>query len=105
MPAQKPWAHLDPDSNRAETWRAIYGGLSVPIESPCPVLAHSPIGIEEFYKLDLDRLEPEVIERAIGHIVERFELPEAEVREGVFGEQGLPILAEDVFVECDPRSI
>jgi hypothetical protein len=103
MPIAKFWAHLAETSDRVETWREVYGDVSVPIESPVPVVANSPVGVKKFYKVDLARLRPEQLERAIAHIVEVFGYDAEEVRVSVLGDEGLPLLADDVTVSFDAR--
>ena len=103
MAVKKSWAHLDPESDRADAWREAYGTLSVPIESPVPVRANSPIGVKRFYKVDLARLTDEQLASALAVLAERFGYSAEEVRDGVFNGEGLPLLADDVTVSFDPR--
>ncbi len=58
-----------------------------------------------FYKVDVERLPVEQLERAIAHIVEVFGYPEEEVRRSVHAEEGLPLLADDVTVSFDARLV
>jgi hypothetical protein len=103
MTDKKPWAHLDPESDRAELWLEAYGSLSIPIESAVAIRARSPLGVKRFYKVDLERLSDEQLAKAIASVAERFGYPVEEVREGVLNEEGLPVLTDDVTVSFDPR--
>jgi hypothetical protein len=64
-------ATLRSDSPRAESWRAAYGELSVPILSPLPVLAETGgagEGESLVYFLDAAALSPERLEHLIAHL-------------------------------------
>lgn len=103
MTPKQTYGHLSADSDRARDWLEVYGTLSVPLISPVPVQCEGPFGVDSFYKIAVDKLSDEQCNRAIAFIARKFNLPEAEVREGIFKGEGLPVLAEDITVSFDAR--
>lgn len=93
-------ATLRSDSPRAETWREVYGSLSVPILSPIALRAQLPgRGPSLVYLVDVRALSPDVIERVIAYCAETFDMSVEVVREGlrrgfVGHDGGLPILVD-----------
>ena len=101
------WGTLRSESSRAGDWMEMFGTLRVPIKSPHPVLATAPglAGARRFYLVDVSRLSPEVRARVIDHMAQEFDLPPSEVADGLDGEHGMPILADDVDLSFDARAI
>lgn len=103
--------YLRQGSARWEVWRAIMGDgaqdVAVPLLSPIPFVGTAP-GHDHgalFYAVDVVALTPEQLERAIAVMAERFRVPTEEVRRGVMGEHGIPVLADDVAVVTDLRGL
>lgn len=93
----KPTALLLASSPRAETWRYVFGSTTVPIKALMPRQTILP-GIGPTFVLDVDvsRLDAGQIERAAETISKRFDVPIDEVRQGILGEHGLPILCDEL---------
>lgn len=98
-----PTAILREESPRAATWRQVFGTNAIPIKSPLPVMANSPVGPRSFYQVDVEKLDEAVVERVIDHLAAEFGESREAVAEGIRGDHGLPILADDVSVSCDIR--
>lgn len=99
------WGHLDERSPRADAWRRIYGGLSVPIRGPIPTRALGPDGQEhEFYLVETKLLDDEMKERAAQHCATTFGVPLDEVRAAIAAGV-LPILAEGVAAPVPLRFV
>jgi hypothetical protein len=93
----KPTALLLASSPRAETWRYVFGSTTIPIMALMPRQTILP-GIGPAFVLDVDisRLDAGQIERAAETISKRFDVPIEEVRQGILGEHGLPILCDEL---------
>jgi len=91
-----PTLSIRPDSERAPSWRAMFGRLdNIPVTGYVPVLADLPDRPESaVYMLDLARITPDERARLVQHIVARFHIPETEV-EWNLDHAGCPILALD----------
>ena len=91
-------------SPRAPSWRAVFGGLTVPIRSRIsklarvPVTPATPLGVAEVLEVDVERLDSEQLTRASALLAVAFDIPADEVRAGLTT-QGLPILAIDVALD------
>lgn len=96
--------HLNESSPRAEAWRAVFGGLDVPVKSPIPSKAILPVGLSYVYQVALDKLTPDARRRLVDYLASRFALPREEVDAGL-EKEGCPILCEDVSVSFDPRLV
>ena len=97
-------AHINPDSPRADAWRRVFGGESVPVEMPVPVRAVAPDGeIRLFYKLRVAALSLAQRARLVAFLAGKFGVPIAEIEADLDAEHGCPILAEDVVVSFDAR--
>lgn len=95
----RPYATLAPGSPRAGDWLRVFGRLDhIPLQHVAPQLATLPgfAAAVYIYLLDLARLTPEQYERLVEFISSRFQAPLEEVRAGL-AEQGLPLLADDVY--------
>lgn len=91
-------ATIRPDSERAQTWREVFGSTTVPIRSPSPVRANvANITDGLFYQIDLRQITPEQRARMVAHITRAFAIPAAEV-DAALDSVGCPILADDVAV-------
>lgn len=90
-------------SPRAAVWRQIFGGDSVPLRSPIPQPGSAPGKPDGtlFYSVDVESLAPDQVARAVEYIATTFGEPPAQVLEGVLGEHGIPILADDVTVSLN----
>lgn len=98
--------HIRPDSERAAWWREVYGSLEVPLVSPVPELGYKPDGLlAQFFRVDVSKLTEEQLERAARFLAEKFGEPVESVREGILGDHGIPVLAEDVSVTFDARRV
>src|SRR4051812_37177882 len=89
--------HATPATNspRFYDWLRVYGGSTVPINSPALMVAALPIGLREVYLVALDALERDVYERLVAHLADKFGEPVDVVRT-TLAKEGLPILAEDI---------
>ena len=88
---------MDPSCPTASWWVDIYGSLSVPLKSFIPHTACTPPGNhppKRYYLIDVTRLTAPQVEQIIRVMSEQFHVPLEAVREGVYGEHGVPILAE-----------
>jgi len=81
---------------RAAVFEALFGGTTVCVKSPIPLLMTLPeVGEKRAYLLDLDTLTPEQRDKLIFYLMRKFApLLEDEAKEGL-QEHGLPILTED----------
>ena len=106
MPLHPTTAYIH-DLVRRQVWRDILGHEDgVPVVSPVPVLATTAAaGVKRFYRVDIKRLTPEQLERAIDYLAAKFGEPREEVAAGVRGEIGIPLLADDVHVAFDARLV
>lgn len=101
-----PAATLSPDSPRADTWRRRLGDLTVPVLSPVTSKAILPgRGVCEVYWVDLARLPESAVEQLIASVAAELELAPDVVRAGIWGGDGMPVLAEDVSVVFDARTL
>lgn len=99
-------ATISSRSLRADAWRRLFGSETIQIRSPIPVRAELPgLGEREVYLVDVKCLQADQIDRIAAEMSEKFGEPQAEVREGLIGGHGLPILAEDVSVAFDARLV
>ncbi|MGH9685268.1 MAG: hypothetical protein ACRD4S_16860 [Candidatus Acidiferrales bacterium] len=93
------------DSPRYRQWADVLGTDTVPIESPNAHLGvFVGIGEAQCYKVAVKQLSPEQIERIVAFVSEKFQISADEVRDGILGDHGLPILARDVLVSIDARA-
>lgn len=85
-------------SERAASWREIFGSHTIPIRSPHPIRANvANITDGLFYQIDLRQITPEQRARMVAHITRAFTIPAAEV-DATLDSVGCPILADDVRV-------
>ena len=106
MALKQTMGFLKESSPRAAEWKTIFGGLEVPLKSPLPVNGFKPDGTPaRFYMVDWVKLKQEVLNRAIGFVAAKFNMPHAEVIETLKSEHGFPILEEDVNVSFDARLV
>ena len=97
------WATIDDDDPRAADWQAVFGTLTVPIESPEPHWGHLP-GYdqpERVFMLAWWLLPADQIARLTRHISQKFSLSEPEVT-AQLARHGVPILAHNVTVAIPP---
>lgn len=88
------------DNPRADDWRRIYGGLTLPVVSPVPVWARLPGRTEDselVFMLAWWQLLPETLEGMVRHISDRFGIPVDVVRLEL-EQHGVPILADGLSV-------
>lgn len=91
-------ATISGKSERAESWRQVYGSETINIKSPIPTFANLPgIGDTQIYELDLDLLTTEQRAKLVNYIATKFDIPVAEVDRDL-NILGCPILAEDITV-------
>ncbi len=101
-----PSATLSPSSPRAETWRRRLGDLTVPVLSPVTSQAILPgRGVCDVYWVDLGRMPAAIVEQLIASVAAELELEPEVVRAGIWGGDGMPVLAEDVSVIFDARTL
>lgn len=100
-----PEGTIREDSPRAETWKKVFGSLTIPLKSPIPVTMDGDGGPKRFFLVDLKRLTETQKARVIAHVAEKYDLDPATVAEDLESEHGLPILDQDVFVSFDPRLV
>jgi len=93
-------AHRSP---RFEDWTKVFGANKVPLLSPEPVRADSPVGRRVFYRVDVRALNSEQFARLTDHLSAAFGLDRELVRSELAGRHGLPILADDIAVVIDAR--
>jgi hypothetical protein len=106
MTLRRPTATIDLASPRAAKWLADFGTDTVPIKSPVPHRSHlEGLGVREVYVVDVAALAPEVLERLVRGLAADFAIPPEEVRAGLLGDHGLPILASEVSVTFDARLV
>lgn len=98
-------AHIRNDSPRAEDWRRVFGGTTVPLRSLVPVVMDGPDGPKNFYQVDVGSLTPEQRARVVEHVAKKFGLSPKAVEEDLASEYGLPILVDDVSVTFDARLV
>jgi hypothetical protein len=88
---------IDPNCPTASWWLDIYGSLSIPLKSFVPHIASTPVADpapKRYYLIDLSRLTKDQIEK-IGRVMSsEFNVPLEDVMEGIYGEHGVPVLAE-----------
>jgi len=103
MPLKPHEAIISGTSQRAETWRRVFGSEVVEIRSPVETtITIEGLGERPCYIIAVEKLSPEQMERAVAHISQRFNIAADEVRAEILG-RGIPILSEDVSVCVDPR--
>lgn len=86
---------------READWIKVFGSREVILKSPLPHPAVLPGSDVAFvFDIDLKELLPDQRARLINHLAQRFNLPVAEVEEGL-DREGCPILDEDVTITVD----
>ena len=104
MALRPTMATLNPKSPRVKDWLRVYGKTKIQLRGPLPVRATSPAGVQFFHHVHESELTPEVRERLADHVSEKFCLSRDEVLRSIDDPaHGVPILADDVTVECDSR--
>jgi hypothetical protein len=69
------FATIRADSDRAESWREVFGGDRCPVKSILPARANLPGKPDALiYEMDLAALTPKMRERLIQSIAKRFSL-------------------------------
>lgn len=92
------FATIHPESERAASWREVFGGDRAPIKSILPHRAGLPGKPDALvYEMDLGALTPEMRERLVKSIAKRFDIDPAFV-EFDLDRLGCPVLADDVVV-------
>jgi hypothetical protein len=94
-----PIATIREDSERADTWRMIFGGLTAPIKTAVPFVCVLPgVGRALVYDIDTARLDEASLDRLIDFARATFapDRDRAEVREDIVRRFGFPIHADDV---------
>ena len=98
-PVRSVEGRIAESSPRRATWLEVFGTDRVPLLSARPVRATSPIGIREFYLVDVGELSDEARARVVLYVAKAFRRSPAEVEADlVDGEHGLPVLKEDVTI-------
>lgn len=106
MALHPTFGHFKPDCEQASWWKEIYGSHDVPLKSGLPHKATVPNhdDPQDCYLIDVKRLSPEQIEKICRTMATKFNVPIEEVREGVLGEHGVPVLAKNLSgVSFDAR--
>lgn len=93
-----PTATISESCERADTWRDLFGGLTVPIKTAVPRHLVLPIGVELCYDIDMARLDDATIDRLAQYAQQTFvqEREIGEVRKDITERFGFPIIASDV---------
>ena len=94
-----PIATIREDSDRADTWREILGGLTAPIKTAVPFVCVLPgVGQALVYDIDTARLDDTVIGRLVDFAQTTFapNRERDEIREDITRRFGFPIHADDV---------
>ena len=89
---------IDPNCDRAAKWREVYGSTCIPLTSKLPYPAFYRGGVGMFYRVNIEQITPDQLERAICYIAKEFDLSAADVRKGILHQEGIPIKAADVKV-------
>jgi hypothetical protein len=85
-------------TERTDTWIRVFGGVSVPLLTVIPEIAYLPeVGFAAVFRVDIDALTPDQIDRLVGHLALRFCVRQDDVRQGLKVE-GLPLLADDLLI-------
>lgn len=93
---------INQNSPRRKLWESIFGGPSVPLESPLAVEAEGPDGRRQFYKLAVSELLPGQRAALVRFLSERWKMPLYEVMKLIDDPaHGVPILADDVVVQME----
>lgn len=104
MSLQSTMATLSMSSERYTAWMRVFGTCRIPILAPVPQEAMRPEGgTGLFYRVDVAALTPDQRGRLVVFLAAKFHLAAKDVEEGIDGEHGCPILAEDVIVSFDMR--
>jgi hypothetical protein len=94
-----PTATIREDSERVDTWRTIFGGLTAPIKTAVPFACMLPgVGRALVYDIDTARLDEASLDRLIDFARATFapDRDRAEVHEDIVRRFGFPIHADDV---------
>src|SRR5215467_3557480 len=103
-PMSNLWmATLNSESPRYAEWRLILGGDDVPLYSPADFTALFGKESVRVYRLNVDMLHKEQLDRLINHVAEKFRVYPHEVREAI-KKDGFPIRWEDVIVAFSMRA-
>ena len=95
-------ATISPSSPRYQDWLADFGTDKVRITGWANAKV---LGLQrEIYRLDIESLNEEQRERLAQHLARKFGHPIEEVRESIV-QDGVPILAEDVYMVMDLRVV
>jgi hypothetical protein len=101
------YARISEDSPRYRDWLALFDSDCIPIREP---VAHgatlddldNPV---KFYRLDLDALTHDQVQRLAAHLARQFDAPLERVTAELAAGQTIPILAKDTLVEIDVRGV
>jgi hypothetical protein len=92
----KVWATIH--GERGDEWQKVTGTNRFPVQSFLPIRANLPgLGEQQIYLLALDAVEPEIKEKIVARLCEKFGLSRAE-SESEIAMQGIPILATECTV-------
>jgi hypothetical protein len=98
-------AILHPNGPNYESWRNIFPGARVPLESPQPIKAD--LGEEknvEVYRLNLTGMTLKQRATLFGAMAQKFGVPIFEI-EQLFAKDGFVIRANDVIVSISQRAV
>ncbi|MEW6213463.1 MAG: hypothetical protein AB1631_34530 [Acidobacteriota bacterium] len=103
---EKTKATISKSSPRYAEWMAVFETDTIPLLSPIPERASAPdIKEADFYKLDAAALDPDQRRRLVEHLARKFHIREDLVWRDLDSDHGVPILADDLIVDFDPRLI
>lgn len=89
-------------SPRHKEWLEVFGTNRVPITG---WMNADVLGVkQEVYRLDVASLSQEQLDRLAEHLARKFSQPLAQVRESIL-QDGVPIVAKDVYVPIDLRFV
>ncbi len=105
-PATKPRPPLTVSINgaRGDEWERAVGTRTFPVTTWNPMRGNLPGKPNaEIWMINLGALEPELLDKIVLHLAQKFEIPADEMRHEVLA-RGIPVLADDAFVVLhDPQ--
>jgi hypothetical protein len=96
------YAVIDPASPRHPTWLRVLGTDAVEVRSAVPHVGEHLGQVGLYYLVSLSALAPEQLERVLLHLASAWDMAEETVASHLFGEHGLPLLADELRACDDP---
>lgn len=95
-------ATIREDSPRCPEWLEIFGSRTVIVKEPLPHQAPLDGRTMRFYRLDVEQLAPDVLERLVSFVSRKSRLAADLVRSQIADpNHGVPILADDVVLHVN----